>query len=559
MMFTLGMGALLGRVYYLQAEPEPKIEARALRAGNGSSSGPTLARRGTVTDTRGRVIAISRLGYRLFVDPQVIDDIEAFAAHVAHAIGDDPARIDQLISERADRRYVVINKMLTEAQRGAVAALDLPGLAMEPVPVRHYPQDEVGGQLVGFVGSEHTGLDGIEYILDSVLEGQRGEIRTLRDAGRKPLWIERSAFKPAVDGVDARLSLDVVIQAIAERELAKTCENYQAKRGQVVVMNPLNGQLLAMANWPAFNPNEDDRMDGAAKRNACITDAYEPGSVFKPFVHAVATQEGLASGGTLVDTTTSGVWRTPYRRTLHDAHGHGLISWDKVLIVSSNIGMAKITEGLGIRGMYAAVKGFGFGKISGTGLPGESPGILIDAKKWTKYSLSSVPMGQEIAVTPVQLAKGLSAFANGGLVVSPTILADEAEAGLFERAVSKKVADHTRLVMSRVVSAEGTGRNAISKLYRIWGKTGTAQVPGPGGYKHRTYSSSFICGAPLRDPKLVVVVAIHEPNPDIGYYGGVVAAPLAKEVIEQTLSYMGVAPDVDEASEERREFFATTD
>jgi cell division protein FtsI/penicillin-binding protein 2 len=321
----------------------------------------------------------------------------------------------------------------------------------------------------------------------------------------------------------------------------------------------MNGQLLAMANWPPFDPNEDDRTDFDGRRNACVTDAYEPGSVFKPFIHAYATDTGLASGGTMVDTTTAGVWRTPYRRVLHDAHGHGLVTWDQVLVVSSNIGMAKIAEPMGAKRMHAAVKAFGFGEVSGTGLPGESPGILIDAKDWTKYSLSSVPMGQEIAVTPVQLAKGLSAIANGGLVVSPTILADESIAPIFQRAISKKVADHTRRVMARVVSPEGTGRNAVSDLYRIWGKTGTAQVPGPGGYKHRTYASSFICGAPLRDPKLVVVVAIHEPNPDIGYYGGVVAAPLAREVVEQVLSYMAVPPDVAEAPLEPRRFFATTD
>ncbi|MHC4994863.1 MAG: hypothetical protein ACYTGQ_07405, partial [Planctomycetota bacterium] len=173
-LFTLCVGALLGRVYLLQSEPEARVAARV--AGDGSG-GPTLARRGTVTDTRGRVLAISRLGYRLFVDPQVIDDIGEFAVHVAHAIGDDPARIDRLISERAERRYVVINKMLTERQLAVVKGLDLPGLAVEPVPVRHYPQGEVGGQLVGFVGSEHKGLDGVEYILEAALQGEEGEIR----------------------------------------------------------------------------------------------------------------------------------------------------------------------------------------------------------------------------------------------------------------------------------------------------------------------------------------------------------------------------------------------
>ena len=548
---TLLLVGLLGRVVQLQYRPDRPIADRVVHRG---ATGRLLARRGALLDTRGRPLAISRLGRRLFVDPQLIEDPAAFPLHVAHAIGASAARIDRMINRRADSRYVVIEPLLNEEQLAAVRRLDLPGLATEPVAVRHYPQEKTAGQVIGFVGTEHKGLDGLEYKLEPVLSGRAGHLETLRDARRRPLWIERAGYTPPSDGKDVRLSIDTVIQRIAERELAAACEKYQADRGEVVVMDARSGQLLAMANWPPMDPRDPTASDVSHRRNRCVTDPYEPGSVFKPFIHAAATEAGLADPKDIIDCTEAGFWVSPVGRFLHDAHGHGKITWSEVLVLSSNIGMAKVCRELGPQRMHRALSEFGFGRLTGVALPGESAGIVNPLDAWTSYSLSSIPMGQEIGTTPVQLVRAFSVFANGGLAVSPTVLAAEADSPIYQRVLRQRTADYERRLLRRVVT-KGTGRRAQSDLYRIWGKTGTAQVPDRvhGGYKDNAYTASFICGAPLLEPRIIVLCSVHEPDPDIGYYGGVVSAPVAKRVVERTLTYLGVPPDVQDEEEETAE------
>lgn len=542
---TLAMVALLGRVVQLQLRPGEAIEDRIAHRGAETTIMP---RRGSLLDSRGRPLAVSHLGYRLFADPQLIEDPSTFALHIANAIGDDPARIDQTINERFERRYVVLNPLLSDAQLAGIQDMDLTGVGLEARPVREYPQGRLAGQIIGFVGAEHKGLDGLEYALDSVLTGTSGEVMTLRDAQRRPLWIENAGYMPATDGHDVRLSLDVVIQRIAEKELDDVCRAHRAKAGNIVVMDSRNGQLLAIANWPSFDPAEANNIKPDLRKNRAVTDPFEPGSVFKPFLHAAATSQGLAKPGTMIDCTLSGLWVTQHRRRLHDAHPHGLISWDKVLVVSSNIGMGKICQQMGAKKMYQVVRDFGFGSQSGTGLPGESAGIVNPLKQWGPYTLTSVPMGQEVGVTMVQMVKAMSAFANGGMMASPSILAAEADRPIFQQVLDRRTADHTRGLLRQTV-VEGTGRKAQSDLYQIWGKTGTAQVPDRkhGGYKPRAYTASFIGGAPLADPRIIVMVTVHEPDPAVAHYGGVVSAPPAKNVIEQTLTYLGVPRDAEPA------------
>ncbi|MBI1368919.1 MAG: hypothetical protein GC162_09735 [Planctomycetes bacterium] len=542
---SLVMFGLLGRVVQLQLDPERRLHDFIENRGSEAS---ILARRGDLTDTRGRPIASTHLGYRLFADPKAITDIDEFAAHVAHAIGDDPARIDQLISRRIDSRYIVINPLLDEAQVKAVQDLKLAGLGVEPNPVRIYHQGQLASQLVGFVGAEHKGLDGVEFALDSLLRGEPGRVHTLRDVSRNPLWIEQSQYVPSDDGRSFRLSVDMVIQSIAEKELAEACRQFKAKRAELIVMEARTGQILAMANWPPFDPNDPAAAQGEARRNRCITDPFEPGSIFKPFVYGAALSTGVTRGSEMYDCTTSGVYVTSYGRRLRDAHAHGLIDFDHVLIFSSNIGMGKVGERMGSRALFNAVTSYGFGTRTGTALPGESPGIVNPLNQWSKYSLTSVPMGQEIAVTPVQMVKAFSAFANGGVIVSPSVLGEEADTPIYQRAISADAAQHTRDTLRRVVT-EGTGRKADSAIYRLWGKTGTAQVPDRvhGGYKDRAYNASFICGAPLNNPRLITLVTVHEPDAAIGYYGGIVAAPVAKNVMEKSLTYLGVPPDNQDA------------
>ncbi len=539
---TLGLVGVMVRVATLRLMPQPPLVAEASKR---FSSNVLHARRGTIADRCGRPLAVTRYGYKLFVDPGIIEDFSVFSAHLAHALDANPAAIDQRIGRNADRRYVVINKLLSEQHARAVRDLNLRGAALDPRPVRHYAAGNLAGQVVGFVGDEHRGMDGAEFAFDQRLRGETGRLRYLRDASRRVLWVDENDYRPPDHGEDVRLSIDLVIQQIAQQELLQTVEKHSPKTAEAVVLHARSGQVLAMVNWPFYDPNDRGNTPPAMRRNRCVTDPYEPGSIFKPFVHAAATAAGVAHPNDRIDTTTSGAWRTDFGRLLHDASPHGMLTWDEVLIKSSNIGMGKIGLKLGSRRMREALRKFGFGSETACGLPGESPGIVNPLRQWNKYSQTSVPMGQEIAVTPLQMARAFTAFANGGRIVQPSVLAADALNPRYSPALDPAIADHTRYVMRRVV-AEGTGRKANSKLYQVFGKTGTAQVPAPDrrGYLPRTYTGSFICGAPLANPQIVVIVVVHQPDPDTGYYGGIVAAPVAKRIIERTLPYLGIPCDV---------------
>jgi cell division protein FtsI (penicillin-binding protein 3) len=407
--------------------------------------------------------------------------------------------------------------------------------------------------LIGFVGEEHRGLDGVEFMLDRVLRGTDGMLSCLRDARRRAVWINRDGYDPADNGHDVRLSIDLTIQTIAERALAEAVLEFQAEAGELVVMDARNGQLLALANYPFFDPADAGQVAAEARRNRCVTDPYEPGSIFKPIVWSAITQAGLADVAEKIDCTEAGFYVTAGGRRLHDSHGHGQLTWKGVLVKSSNIGMAIAGLRMDAARMHAAVGAFGFGQVTGSGMPGESVGIVNPVNRWNHYSLTSVPMGQEIAVTPLQMVRAFSAFANGGLMATPSFLAAEADFPIYQRAINADTADLTRQVLRQVVT-DGTGRRAHSDQYTIWGKTGTAQVPDRinGGYIDRTYTGSFVCGAPLRQPRIIVMAVIHRPDPKIGYYGGTVAGPACKRVVEQTLAYLGVPADNSEAPDAQR-------
>jgi len=545
----LGLTALLvglfARTAHLHVSPPPQL---APTVGDRLAEAEIKPRRGALLDRQGRALAVSRYGKRLFVDPLLIEDHNRFAVKLGRAIGIDPINIDIRLAQRPDSRYIVIAPLLTDEQVRAVAQLDLPGAALEAVPVRHYPQGEVAGHVVGFVGAEHVGLDGMEFALDSRMDGAPGELAYLRNAYRQPVWVEAGGFKPAANGRDVRLSIDAVVQRIAERHLAEAVSEYDADRGEAVVLHARTGQVLAMANVPLYDPSGGGNVPAEQRRNRTVTDPYEPGSIFKPFVWAAATEADLAGPDEIIDTTETGAWRSRKGRRLRDTRGHGAITWEQVLIESSNIGMAIVGQRMGAATMREAVKRFGFGERTGIALPGESAGIVHPLKQWNHYSVTSVPMGQEIAVTPLQMARAFSVFANGGLMPAPTIRAERTDLPVFERVLDERTADHTRRVLRRVVT-EGTGRKVKGGRYRIWGKTGTAQVPGEGGYKPDAYAASFICGAPLRQPEIIVMVVVHEPDAEKGYYGGIVAAPVAKRVVNDVLPYLNVPPDAERAAD----------
>lgn len=509
------------------------------------------ARRGTLCDTRGRVLAATHLGTRLFADPGLIDDLPRFAERVADLLDYDEAEIVRMVDARRDGRYVVLDPDLTAWRIAELASHRVPGLGTERFAARHYPHRSRAGQLLGVVGTDGVGREGIEFALNRELSADAGSIRFLRDAANRPLSIEAGGFKPPADGRDVQVSIDLVIQSLAEVELERQCLRYGADAGQLIVMEPATGRVLAMANYPFFDPAELLTTPRDRRRNRCVTDAFEPGSVFKPFVWAAALEGGFAVGDEMIDCTESGVYRSPKGRRLRDAHAHGMLTWEQVLVKSSNIGMAIVAQRMGIDHLDRAVRRFGFGQRSGIGLPGEASGIVHPARKWTHYSVTSVPMGQEIAATGLQLVRALAAIANDGMMPAASIRC-AGEFGteiIYEPVLSPEAARYTRYVMRRVVT-EGTGRRARSERYSIFGKTGTAQVPNPkgGGYLPEQYTSSFIGGAPVEQPRLVAGCFVHRPDKSKGHYGGIVAAPAILRVIEQSLEYLGVAPDVETAA-----------
>ena len=541
-LLTIALLGIIARVVHLQTQPPQPIRDLI---GKQQSTDRLHGRRGNITDRHGRIIATTGLAQRLFVDPQLIKEPGTFSERVGYGLGYDPAWIERMIHQRFHSRYVVLDNELNEARVEKLSSLVLSGLATESTLVRKYPLGPLAGQVIGFVGAEGNGLEGIELAFDQALRASNGSLRYLRDVRRRPIWVHHDAYQPPSDGKPIRLTLDVMIQRFAEEELAQTCRQFAARTGQLIVIQPTTGQILAMGNYPPFDPNEFKDSQPDQRRNRCVTDVYEPGSTFKAIVWAAAANAGLLEPNKIVDCTESGVWISPKGRRLRDVRGHGRLSWDMVLVKSSNIGMAQLGLRLGVPQLHASILAFGFGRPRGSTLCGESPGIVNRVDSWNHFSLTSLPMGQEIAVTTLQMARAFAVIANSGMMMDSTICLSDRndEVPINERIISDSSAARTRRVLRRVVT-EGTGRKANSDLYTIFGKTGTAQVANPdgGGYLADQYVSSFIGAAPLDHPEVLAICVVDSPDKSIGYYGGTVAAPAVRRVIERSLLYMGIEP-----------------
>lgn len=541
-LITVVLLGLVGRVVQLQTSPEERLAAKV---GTQVTTKKLSGRRGTILDRKGRVLATTRVANKLFVDPVLIVDHSSFSEKVGYGLGYDPVDIELTLAARPNSRYVVLDRRLNDSRVQQLKDLDLPGLATDPFLVRDYPQGPLAGQLIGFVGADGKGLEGLEQLYNKRITATDGRVRYQRDARGRALWVDSGNYQKPKDGENLRLSIDAVIQSFAETNLAEAVEKYNAQSGQLVVIDPHTGEVLALANYPSFDPTYFNTSKPEMRRNRVVTDVFEPGSIFKPIIWSAMTQLGAADPNEKIDTTTTGVHRTSKGRRLRDAKPHGVITWDEVLIYSSNIGMAIVAERVGAEKLHEAMVRFGFGKPTGSGLPGEVGGVVHPVKKWTHYSVTSVPMGQEVSVTPLQMVRAFSAIANGGVLLTPTVTpvlgpgSELTPPGV--RVLDKNVADYTRSVLRRQVT-EGGGQKANSKLYDLFGKSGTAQLPNfkQGGYYQDRYVSSYIGGAPLDSPRLVVGCFIQQPDKSVGHYGGIVSGPAVMRVMEQSLMYLGV-------------------
>ncbi len=520
------------------------------------------ARRGSIFDANGMLMAGTVQTMSLFVDPKFMQ--EEFQANgkslvemdkaiekLAQIMDRDPFELSQLLGDRYTSRYIKIGDDLDEQTCKLIESMKLPGVGILPTNVRYYPMGSIGAHLLGGVGTEGSGLEGLELKFEKLLSGKDGYKRTLKDARRRAIAVSAEDYLPPQNGQHLVLTIDANIQMIAEQELANACQTYGAKHGECVVMDPRSGEILALANWPTFNPQNLEDSTNELRRNRCLTDPYEPGSTIKPFIVGPALAWDITRL-TEIFPINGPVYLTPYNRQIKDVHPYEKLAlWD-VLVKSSNIGMSMLAERMENPRLFKALKGFGFGTQTGIELPGEDPGLINPLKKWNKYSTESVAQGYELMVTPLQLARGMSAYANGGRLVQPRIVKgvlDEAgrvisRTGPLQLKMLPEVIDPvTSAEIKRVLAdipVRGTATKARSKTWNLFGKTGTAHVSKGGRYNQETYTSSFIGGAPYENPRLVIAFILHEPDREKGHYGGLVSAPAASRVLERSLAYLQV-------------------
>ena len=507
------------------------------------------ARRGEIYDRNGQELAVSIELESLAANPRAIKDPEGTAKKLAAVVKIPATRLGKKL--RQHRAFVWLKHYLTPRQADAVRALGLRGIHFVKENRRYYPNVELAGHLLGFVGRDHIGLEGLEVAQDLLLGGESGTHPGAKDARGQIIYTHGLPAASDPQAYSLRLTLDKRIQYIAERELQKTVTDYGAKGGMIVVTEPKSGEILAMAVFPSFNPNSFSSSGPAVWRNRAVTDAFEPGSTFKIFLMAAALEEALVQPDDLF-YCENGKYKV-MNHTIHDLKKFGWLSLAQILRFSSNIGAAKVSEKLGPSRFYHYIRGFGFGAPTELGLPGETAGLIRPPDEWTPVDLAASSFGQSLSVSATQLAMALGTVANGGLLMQPLLIKEVLDAQgrvvrrnnsrVVRRVISATTAERLKDLLADVLTPGGTGARAALAQYQAAGKTGTAQKSSrkSGGYEDDSYTASFVGFAPVADPKILVVVVINEPQK--GYYGGVVAAPAFRRIAQQTLHALQVPPE----------------
>jgi len=545
--------ALAVRLIYISIGLGPRLLTMADQQHRGHAVIP--ARRGMIFDARGRIVALSKEAPDVFVDPARIDDVDSLTAQLAARVNLPESEIAAKIQARAASRFVPIASRVDPITADAVKALRSPGVGLVQRPQRVYPLGDSLGQVLGWVGRDGNGMGGVELRFDQHLRGCNGRRTTIRDARRRALERSPQGSQPPVDGGHIVLTIDAVIQRIAEQALARSVEHFEAESGVAIVMAPSSGDILAMACVPTFDPNQPFTPQTAwLRRNRAVTDPVEPGSTFKPFIASGALEGGFISTTEKIDCQM-GSHRFG-RRLITDTKPNGLLDLRGIVTKSSNIGMGFIAHRMGNEVLYETVRRFGFGQRTGIEYPGENSGVVYPLHRWTSYSTNSIPIGYELLVTPLQLIRGFAAIVNDGVLVRPRlvrkllgpdghVLEQYDQPDPAQRVMSPTVARYVAREILVSVVEEGGGRTAKTGPYRVLGKTGTVKLTHPGGrgYEAGAYLGLFVGAAPVDDPRIVVLAMVRRPNPARGYYGAKVAAPVVGEIIVKTLPYLEAPPD----------------
>jgi cell division protein FtsI/penicillin-binding protein 2 len=539
MALMLAFGGLLLRATWLQG-----VRAESLSRLGQTQHRETVvlpAGRGTIYDRTGVELGLGERATTVYANPKQVTNPRAASVAVERTLGLDANRVYPLLADRT-RGFVYIERQADPAQAAALQHLKLSGFGFYPEERRSYPQRTVGAQVLGFVGIDGHGLSGLEFQFDHRLAGHAGKETIVKDPSGRVIDVEQQ--RAEIPGRDVFLTLDHSIQANAEEVLRQTVQKWHAKSASAIVLDPRTGAVLAMAVQPGYDANRFPSALRDLQRNRTVTDTYEPGSTFKLITVAAALSDRLVSPSTQ--------FTLPYSlrvadRVIHDAEERGTVTYTvaQILAHSSNIGAIKLAQLLGQTRLSSWISRFGFGRVTGIDFPGESPGIVLPPDKWSGSTIGNVPIGQGIAVTPVQMAAAYAAIANRGVWSRPHLVDHVAGGGRpslnRRRLVSPRIAAVLMLMLKDVV-AEGTGQYAAMPGYQVAGKTGTAQKPDShGGYATGRYVASFVGIVPASRPRLVVLVTVDEPQGAI--WGGVVAAPAFQQIARFDLQYLEVPPD----------------
>ena len=542
---VLAFGAVfvvaLARAAYVQVVEGGRYEQLASRQHRETIEIP--AGRGTIYDRTGEPLAIGEQATTVYADPRNVVAPMKAAVKAGEALELDPDELYPVLRDRS-KRFVFIERKADPVKAKALQQMGVAGFGFYPEERRSYPQGRVASHVLGFAGTDNRGLDGLESSLDKTLAGRPGYEIVVRDPAGRAIDVVTSRRERA--GRNVVLTLDHQLQASAEQILSNAVARWRARGATAIVMDPRTGAILAMANAPTFDANDFSTAPAEARRNRAVTDLYEPGSTFKIVTIAAALEDNVVS-----PETTFRLAPTIHvaDRVIREAHTRGMetMTVRQILSESSNVGTITIAEKLGGPQLASWIDRFGFGKRTGVDFPGESPGMVLPYADWSGSTIGTVPIGQGIAVTPLQMVSAYAAIGNGGVVPPAHLIAKiggkKVRHGKGRRIVSRHTADRMT-AMFRDVVVEGTGTEAAIPGYTVAGKTGTANKAENGRYVSK-YVASFVGLVPARKPRLAILVMVDEPRGQI--FGGVVAAPIFRDIARFALQYLEVPPDAPES------------
>ena len=533
-LILLAFGTLAARSVWLQAVHndflQQKGESRYARVIE------MPATRGRITDRSGDMLAVSTPVKSVWAIPEDARLAPAQARELAALLEMDVRELNRRLA--AEKDFVFVKRQIPPDVAERIGALGLPGIHQSREYRRYYPAGEVTSHMLGFTGVEDRGQEGIELAFEGQLAGKPGSRRVIKDR-RGRIVEDVESIKPPQDGKDITLALDAKVQYLAFTHLKQALAEHKAKAGGVVVLDARTGEVLALANLPAYNPNNRVRLSGAQLRNRALTDVFEPGSTLKPFTAALALEKGRFRFDSQIQTAPGRL--TIGNATIHDAHPHGLLTLAQVIQKSSNVGVAKIAATFSPEEMWRMFDDIGFGQPIRLGFPGEVGGRLRPFKTWRPIEQATMSYGHGISVTLMQLARAYLVFARDGDLIPLSLTRLDSPPVAGKSIFSSQTARELRAMLEMAVQPGGTAPKAQIPGYRVAGKTGTAHKLEGGQYADR-YVAAFVGFAPVSEPRLVVAVMIDEPG-NGKYYGGEVAAPVFAQVMAGSLRTLGVAPD----------------